>query len=47
MFPAKAFTYDPAFLGNKLTPLSIFEDLALRKYDLETFMVHFYMFHRV
>ena len=44
-----AFTYyyDPAILQNKLTPLSIFRDLALRKGDSKKFMFYFYVFDRV
>ena len=44
-----AFTYyyDPAILRNKLTPLSIFRDLALRKGDSEKIIVYFYVFYRV
>ena len=44
-----AFTYyyDPVILRNKLTSLSIFRDLALRKIDSKTFMFYFYVFYRV
>ena len=44
-----AFTYyyDPVILRNKLTPLSIFRDLALRKRDSKKFMFYFYVFYRV
>ena len=44
-----AFTYyyDPAILRNKLTPLSIFRDLALRKIDSKKLIVYFYVFYRV
>ena len=44
-----AFTYyyDPAILQNKLTPLSIFRDLALRKGDSKKFMFYFYVFYMV
>ena len=44
-----AFTYyyDPAILRNKLTSLSIFRDLALRKRDSKTIIVYFYVFYRV
>ena len=44
-----AFTYyyDPAILRNKLTPLSIFRDLALRKRDSKKIIVYFYVFYRV
>ena len=44
-----AFTYyyDPVILQNKLTPLSIFRDLALRKRDSKKFMFYFYVFYRV
>ena len=42
-YTTAAFTYyyDPAILQNKLTPLSIFRDLALRKGDLKMFIFHF------
>ena len=41
-----AFTYyyDPTILQNKLTPLSIFRDLALRKSDSKRFMFYFHVF---
>ena len=44
-----AFTYyyDPVILRNKLTPSSIFRDIALRKRDSKKFMFHFYVFYRV
>ena len=44
-----AFTYyyDPVILRNKLTPLSIFRDLALRKRDSKKIIVNFYVFYRV
>ena len=44
-----AFTYyyNPVILRNKLTPLSIFEDLALRKGDSKKFIFYFYVFYRV
>ena len=44
-----AFTYyyDPAILQNKLTPLSVFRDLALRTRDSKNLIVYFYMFYRV
>ena len=44
-----AFTYyyDPVILENKLTPLSILIDLALRKRDSKKFIFYFYVFHRV
>ena len=44
-----AFTYyyDPVILRNKLTPLSIFRDLALRKGDSKKFVFYFYVFYRV
>ena len=44
-----AFTYyyDPVILQNKLTPLSIFRDLDLRKRDSKKFMFYFYVFYRV
>ena len=35
------------FLQNKLTPLSIFRDLALRKGDSKKFMFYFYVLYRV
>ena len=43
-----AFTYhyDPAILQNKLTPFSIFIDLAHRNLDSKELMVYFYMFQR-
>ena len=44
-----AFTYyyDPAILRNKLTHLSIFRDIALRKIDSKKIIVYFYVFYRV
>ena len=44
-----AFTYyyDPAILRNKLTPLSIFRDLALRKRDSKKIIIYFYVFYRM
>ena len=44
-----AFTYyyDPVFLRNRLTPLSIFRDLDLRKIDSKKIIVYFYVFYRV
>ena len=44
-----AFTYyyDPVILRNKLTPLSIFRDLALKKRDSKKFMFYFYVFYGV
>ena len=44
-----AFTYyyDSAILRNKLTPLSIFRDLALRKRDSKQFLFYFCVFYRV
>ena len=44
-----AFTYyyDPVILQNKLTPLSIFRDLALRKRDSKKLMFYFYVVYRV
>ena len=44
-----AFTYyyDPVSLQNKLTPLLIFRDLALRKRDSKKFMFYFYVFYMV
>ena len=44
---ALTYYYDPAVLQNKLTPLSIFRDLALRKGDSKKFMFYFYVFYRV
>ena len=46
---AAAFTYyyDPVILRNKLTPLSIFRNLALRKRDSKKFMFYFYVFYRL
>ena len=44
---ALTYYYDPAILQNKLTPLSIFRDLALRKGDSKKFMFYFYVFYRV
>ena len=44
---AITYYYDPVILRNKLTPLSIFRDLALRKGDSKKFMFFFYMFYRV
>ena len=43
---ALTYYYDPAILRNKLTPLLIFRDLALRKRDLKN-SVYFYVFYRV
>ena len=44
-----AFTYyyGPAILRNKLTPLSIFRDIVLRKRDSKNAIVNFYVFYRV
>ena len=44
-----AFTYyyDPVILQNKLTPLSIFRYLALRKRDSKKIIVYFYVFYWV
>ena len=44
-----AFTYyyDPVIFRNKLTPLSIFRDLALRKRHSKQIIVYFYVFYRV
>ena len=44
-----AFTYyyDPVILRNKLTPLSIFRDLGLRKRDSKKCMLYFYVLYRV
>ena len=41
-----AFTYyyDPVFMQNKLTPLSIFRDLALKKRDSKKLMFYFCLF---
>ena len=44
---ALTYYYDPAILQNKLTPLSVFRDLALRKGDSKKFMFYFYVFYRV
>ena len=44
---ALTYYYDPAILQNKLTLLSIFRDLALRKGDSKKFMFYFYVFYRV
>ena len=41
------YYYDSAIFQNKLTPLSIFRDLALRKGDSKKFMFYFYVFYRV
>ena len=43
-----AFTYyyDPVILRNKLTPLSIFRDQALRKRDSKKLIVYFYVLYR-
>ena len=41
------YYYDPAILRNKLTPLSIFRDIVLRKRDLKKAIVNFYVFYRV
>ena len=41
------YYYDPEILRNKLTPLSIFRDLPLRKRDSEKFIFYFYVFYRV
>ena len=41
------FYYDPVILLNKLTPLSIFRDIALRKRDSKKVMFYFYLFYRV
>ena len=38
---------DPAILRKKLTPFSIFRDLALRKRDSKKIIVYFYVFFRV
>ena len=43
---AFSYYYDPVILQNKLTPLSIFRDLALRKRDSKKFMFNFYVFYR-
>ena len=44
---ALTYYYDPAILQNKLTPLSIFRDLALRKGDSKKFLFYFYVFYMV
>ena len=44
---ALTYYYDPVIFQNKLTPLSIFRDLALRKRDSKKFMFYFYVFYRV
>ena len=44
---ALTYYYDPAILQNKLTPSSIFRDLALRKGDSKKFMFYFYVFYMV
>ena len=41
------YYYDPAILQNKLTPLSIFRDLALRKRDSSKFIAYVCVFYRV
>ena len=41
------YYYDPAILRNKLRPLSVFGDLALRKRDSKKIIVYFYVFYRV
>ena len=44
-----AFTYyyDPVILRIKVTPLSLFRDLALRKRDSKELIVNLYVFYRV
>ena len=44
---ALTYYYDPVILQNKLTPLLIFRDLALRKRDSKKFMFYFYVFYKV
>ena len=44
---ALTYYYDPVILQNKLTPLSIFRDLALRKRDSKKFKLYFYVFYSV
>ena len=44
---ALTYYYDPVILRNKLTPLSIFRDLSLRKGDSKKFLVYFYVFYRL
>ena len=44
---AFTYNYDPVIWRNKLIPLSIFRDLALRKRDSKKFMFYFYVFYRV
>ena len=39
------YYYDPVMLRNKLTPLSIFRDLPLRKRDSKKFIFYFYVFY--
>ena len=48
-YPTAAFTYyyDSAILRNKLTPLSILRDPALRKRDSEKISISFCVFYRV
>ena len=48
MWYTAAFTYyyDSVILRNKLTPLSIFRDLALRKRDSKKFVFYFYVFYK-
>ena len=48
-YTTAAFTYyyDPAILQNKLTLLSIFRDLSLRKGASKKLMFYFYVFYRV
>ena len=41
------YYYDPAILRNKLTPLSIFRDPALRKRDSKNNIIYFCVFYRV
>ena len=46
---AFAYYYDPVILRNKLTPLSIFRDPAMRKRKRvsKKFMFYFYVFYRM
>ena len=44
---ALTYYYDPAIFRNKLTPLSIFRDVGLRKRDAKKFMFYLYVLYRV
>ena len=44
---ALTYYYDPVILQNKLTPLSIFRDVALRKRNSKKLIVYFYVFYWV